>query len=334
MKRLMILLILLPVITQAQGNGPAFIFPGRGGSSTSGVSWLANPPAGTPFTLHLGDTTLFKISNYAIFPTITLKGPNYTTTLGGNSSTFSTYILLLASGSNGNVQLKSNTNTLGLLATSNGLTLGTSSPVVTNWLVVGASSWFSNGIAAATRYDIYGKSAIATPGIRADTIIAPMRVIDTTTWVASDSSYWRVTEKHLSKTPSVNLGYKFGEITMEVEFSSGGNFYFDLATDSTNLVRISTIHAELSSESYNASPAVGVSSTSAVGSAGAAGAGYFFTTAGSLGSAGRHATYFYWSLYTVNNITYTYKTGKLKLKIRYSMPSANTSSNPIILLNG
>ena len=186
MKKLLLILILasvLPGIVQAQFDG----FEPSGGTGTTFDStwvdariavlenyshWLST---GTNYSFYPvdGDTTLFKISRpNTTAASMLVKGPNYTTTIAGNSSTFSTYAEIGAAGSNGYVRLNSNVNAAGAYLHPSYLLFGTSSPAVASYIrIQSVGSWFSLNTPVASRTD-NGLSALAATGIRADTVIS------------------------------------------------------------------------------------------------------------------------------------------------------------------
>lgn len=87
--------------------------------------------------------------------------------------------------------------------------------------------------------------------LKADTIIAPLRVVDSTGWVEIDSVEWRLVGDQLPETIGAvphRFGWKEFEIITDMDIrSSTRTFEFDAVSDSANGVTITHIKYEINS---------------------------------------------------------------------------------------
>lgn len=200
MRNLIFILLFIPGVLVAQ-DGPQ-IFYGPRGSGTgfdstfmdyrllaleAKQSWLAN---GTTIYPQGADTTKFKIANLFVSPAMQIAGANYTTTIGGNTSTFSSYVTVAASGSQGTIAVSGLSNPSAIYM------IGSATPYITLRTTTTTSiahistygSWF--GLNTAFPSGKIGMSALNTQGLRADTVIAPIfvSVADSIRWtIGADS---------------------------------------------------------------------------------------------------------------------------------------------------
>lgn len=251
------MVVVSTVFGQAQDTRTSFPYPP--GMGSGGGSWLSSKTTiwpGSP-----SDSTKVKLSYTGAFwlPSATSAASALRV---GTATVYDigSGVLYSASGYWGQVGYKIGASgTAGLFLGPDGAAIHFASQSPTAYVIL-KNGKMRFGASATNQYP--GMSDVQSSGVRTDTIIAPLRVVDTTGWTVLDSTAYVIIEEVAHKTPPYGLNFKTG--TTEILVNKGKYnseavvMDFGVVADSANGYQIEMIELYLKSAGYQYSVPNGI----------------------------------------------------------------------------